>query len=76
LWDRTIQAKGFIWPGYTYSLDRKLENRHLRDRLRGSGRGELKDNFKIDIAGIDYDDVRWVNLVYTIVIVSYGILCY
>jgi hypothetical protein len=53
-----------MWPGHTYGLDRKLENQHFRDTLRGSGRGESKDNFKIDIAGIDYDDVRWVNLVY------------
>ena len=28
----------------------------------GRGRGELKDNFKMDINGIDYEDVRWINL--------------
>jgi len=34
------------------------------DPLRGSGIGKLKHNLKIDIAGMDYDDVRWINLVY------------
>jgi len=53
-----------MWPGRTYSLDGKFETRHLRVPLRGSSIGELKDNLKIDVTGIDYDDGRWTNLVY------------